>query len=545
MATASEQAARDLYFNTLGREPENATVLNAWSSYIDQVGVQAAESAFKEAAAPELAARSDEIASSMYERALGRDPESQAVIDAWSDYIEDVGYRGAKNAFLQAAQQELDPKSEAIARSFYMDVLGREPESPEAVKAWADHIENVGIEWAKNNFLEAARPELAQRSGAPAPAPAPVPGSQTRVTTQDIPAPQSTLSPNFADYVYRMLAKGEQAANMPFQEYTGQRFAGPSPLQLRAFSGIANLADPAAFAEAQRFITMAGTPTQVGITSLPEVTGAPAGGTARVMGNLPTVEQELSRFGVTPGWIGQIPSTAIPTSQTLEGAFPEEAANFADGGDVTMTGTSNTATAMPQTNPFQLGSVADYMNPYTTNVTDIAAREARRQADIGRTEEQARMAQAGAYGGSRQAIMEAERQRNLNTQIGDIATTGLQSAYDRALRQRTGEAELGLQAGHALGQLGVAQGQYGLNALNAMLNAGKVQQQIAQQPLDFGYEQFQESLRYPYQQATFMNSLIGGLPLQAASYTPGGSQFAGGLQGLLAGLALAGGLGRK
>lgn len=36
---------------------------------------------------------------------------------------------------------------------------------------------------------------------------------------------QSTLSPNFDQYVYDMLAKGQAAANLPFQPYTGQRFA--------------------------------------------------------------------------------------------------------------------------------------------------------------------------------------------------------------------------------------------------------------------------------------------------------------------------------
>jgi hypothetical protein len=36
---------------------------------------------------------------------------------------------------------------------------------------------------------------------------------------------QSTLSPNFDSYVYDMLAKGQAAANLPFQNFTGQRFA--------------------------------------------------------------------------------------------------------------------------------------------------------------------------------------------------------------------------------------------------------------------------------------------------------------------------------
>lgn len=37
---------------------------------------------------------------------------------------------------------------------------------------------------------------------------------------------QSTLSPNFAPYVYDMLSKGQAAAGLPFQPYTGERFAG-------------------------------------------------------------------------------------------------------------------------------------------------------------------------------------------------------------------------------------------------------------------------------------------------------------------------------
>ena len=360
---------------------------------------------------------------------------------------------------------------------------------------------------------------------------------------------------------------------MPYVPYEGQRFAGPSPLQLRAYSGIANLADPAAYAEAQRFLTMAGSgaantfynPTQfatglgppAGIASLPQ-TEPSASGTVAARGSLPTVEQELSRFGVTPGWVGQIPSTAIPTSQTLEGAFPEAAASFADGGNVMTTGLASVAPS-----PYQLGSVADYMNPYTSNVTDIAAREARRQADIGRTAEQARMAQAGAYGGSRQAIMEAERQRNLNTQIGDMATKGLQSAYDTALKQRMDEAtlgldaqklsessrqfgatfglkgqELGLQAGQMLTNLGTQQGRYGLDALKAMMDAGQQQQGLAQQPLDFGYQQWQESQKFPYQQASYMSSLLEGMPLTATPYSSGGSDIAQLLSGIALGLGV-------
>lgn len=308
---------------------------------------------------------------------------------------------------------------------------------------------------------------------------------------------QSTLSPNFATFVNNMLAKGERAANQTYAPFTGQRYAfstidpatgkyvgGYSPLEQTAFTGFKNLG--------------AYSPTTFG-----------------------------NQF-------------TAPTAYTA--------------------GTFSTGLGA-------LGSVADYMSPYASAVTDIEAREARRQADISRQAEQARLAGAGAYGGSRQAIMEAERQRNLGTQIGDITSKGLQSAYDRALQQRLAEAKLGLEAqgmGEQSKQFGAQQGmtaaqsaaqyglaglqetekakqfgaEYGLKSLQEQLAAGAKQREIAQQPLEFGYQQFQESMKYPYQQATYMQSLLGGLPLEAAKFQPEQSALTQGIMGLLGALNL-------
>ncbi len=258
----------------------------------------------------------------------------------------------------------------------------------------------------------------------------------TTPTGGEIPIDQSTLAPNFAPYVYGMLGKGWEAANLPFQPYTGQRFA---------FGEM----DPA--------------------------TGQYKGGYS------PLEQQAFSGLGA----LGPYNATQFNT-----GLGP-------------------------------VGSVQSYMSPYMSAVTDIEAREARRQADIGRQSEQARLAQAGAYGGSRQAIMEAERQRNLGTQIGDITSKGLQSAYDRAMEQRLKESALGLEAqryGEQAQQFGA---NYGLKALADQLAAGKEQRAIAQQPLDFGYQQFEKSVAAPRESATFMSSLLQGLPLRANPYYPG------------------------
>ena len=60
-----------------------------------------------------------------------------------------------------------------------------------------------------------------------------------------------------------------------------------------------------------------------------------------------------------------------------------------------------------------------YMSPYAQNVIDVQQREAQRQADIATQQRNAQAVSRGAYGGSRQAIMDAEAARNLAMQKGD------------------------------------------------------------------------------------------------------------------------------
>jgi len=94
----------------------------------------------------------------------------------------------------------------------------------------------------------------------------------------------------------------------------------------------------------------------------------------------------------------------------------------------------------------QPGTAASYMNPYTQNVVDIQKREAQRQAGIAGTQRGAQAARAGAFGGSRQAIENAEAQRNLATQMGDIQAQGQNAAYQNAMQQFNADQARQLQA---------------------------------------------------------------------------------------------------
>ena len=77
-------------------------------------------------------------------------------------------------------------------------------------------------------------------------------------TTTGIDPSQSTLSPNFDQYVYSMLGKAQGLAGLPYQEYTGNRFAGPSGLQQQGFQGIGAFQLPQQYQTATNFLTQAG-----------------------------------------------------------------------------------------------------------------------------------------------------------------------------------------------------------------------------------------------------------------------------------------------
>lgn len=191
-----------------------------------------------------------------------------------------------------------------------------------------------------------------------------------------------------------------------------------------------------------------------------------------------------------------------------------------------------------------VGTVESYMNPYLQNVLDPQLREAQRQADIARMEGASRLSKAGAYGGSRQAIMEAEGQRNLQQLLSDITGKGYASAYDSAQARRAADIAAGQQglaqqtaATQALGNIGAQQAQYGLANLAQQLSAGATQRDIEQQGLTADYNQYLRELQYPQEQLQFERQMLSGLPIAAASYyqaTPSAFQSTvGGAQDIL------------
>lgn len=105
-----------------------------------------------------------------------------------------------------------------------------------------------------------------------------------------------------------------------------------------------------------------------------------------------------------------------------------------------------------------------FMSPYMQNVVAQQQSDARRQADISAQQRGAAAARAGAFGGGRQAIENAEANRALQSQLQGIQAQGLQNAYQQAQGNILNRAQLGLQ--------GLAGGQQGLGQAGQLYGVG-------------------------------------------------------------------------
>ncbi len=152
-----------------------------------------------------------------------------------------------------------------------------------------------------------------------------------------------------------------------------------------------------------------------------------------------------------------------------------------------------------------------YMTPYLQGALQPQYDAANRQALIAAQNLQSQYGKAGAYGGSRQGIAEAELQRGLLDRMAGITGQGYQDAFSAAQNQFNTEQDRQITAQQNTNQ-------YGLDVSRAMQDAGMAQRNIAGQGIAADVAQFEQERDYPYKQIQFMQSLLQGLPLETQSY---------------------------
>ncbi len=147
------------------------------------------------------------------------------------------------------------------------------------------------------------------------------------------------------------------------------------------------------------------------------------------------------------------------------------------------------------------GIASTYMNPYLNAVLTPQLDELRRQSQITQMANAGKATQAGAFGGTRQALMDAETQRNLLQEQNKAIGTGYANAYDKAM-----------------GQFNTEQGQARTLA-DMMSGAGTQQRGIEQEGITALQKQYETELLDPYTKLRFQKEMLGGLPVATASTT--------------------------
>ena len=158
---------------------------------------------------------------------------------------------------------------------------------------------------------------------------------------------------------------------------------------------------------------------------------------------------------------------------------------------------------------FTAANVQQYMNPYLQASLNPQLDEARRQAGI--TAAQNANKFAGAYGGSAQALYNAEADRSLGQNLAAITGQGYADAYDRGLQQFNTTQDRSMTAQDKLNQ-------YGTTGLAALAELGATQRGIESEGITADRLQFEEERDFPYKQVQYMQSLLQNLPIAAQSY---------------------------
>jgi len=369
-----------------------------------------------------------------------------------------------------------------------------------------------------------------------------------------------TSIPEYArPFVETSLGKAQALTEEGFTPYTGQQLAGFTPMQTQAFSNIAGQQTSPQLTDASNLAFQVG---QAGLGASQNAYGLQGealgmGRQAVGMGqNAAQMGQAGMGYGAQGANIGQRGVSAAEQGFNAQNAYRQQA-----------------------TSADEMGK---YMSPYMQNVVDVQQKEAVRQSGIQDQALKAQAVGAGAFGGSRQAIVQAEAQRGLQDRLAGIQATGSQSAFDKAQQAQQYGAGLGiqgLQAGYQglqAGMAGTAQGmqgaetgmrgqqagiqgvqaglggvgqatsagQYGIQGLGAagqaattlgnvgqtqfqqqsginqaMASAGAQQQGLQQQALDRQYQDFMNAQNFDYRQLGFMSDMLRGLPLTQQTQT--------------------------
>jgi len=134
-----------------------------------------------------------------------------------------------------------------------------------------------------------------------------------------------------------------------------------------------------------------------------------------------------------------------------------------------------------------------YMNPFVRSALDPAAREIREEGVRRREQVGQQAAMAGAFGGSRATLLQAESDRATLEELGDLYGEGYAQAYESAANRFDKDRVAARAASDSFRAIGgQAQHQLTQQAQNLLVTGG-LKRSLEQANLDFDFMQFLEA----------------------------------------------------
>jgi len=237
---------------------------------------------------------------------------------------------------------------------------------------------------------------------------------------------------------------GKGVSQQPFIPYTGAQVAGFNPDQLRQFEATRGMVGAS-----QQYDPRAGLQA---LATAPTPTISPVTGRTAQIGQVGTPQAaQIQRIqGPSAATIQAMPTFG---GATIQGIQDPRAAQIAgvQGPQAAQIGGVST----PQFRGLLDANIGAYQSPYTQQVIDQSMADIQRQADISRGQAQSRAIGAGAFGGSRSALLEGESQRPFIEQMARTSSGLRQAGFEQA--QQAAQADLARQ--QQLGVFGAEQAQ--------------------------------------------------------------------------------------
>lgn len=218
----------------------------------------------------------------------------------------------------------------------------------------------------------------------------------------------------------------------------------------------------------------------------------------------------------------------------------------------------NTYSAVDETKT-PVGSIKSYMDPYVGNVVNNQIRQVNETAQRDRIQNGQEATFAGGFGDARHGVADALTAQKQMQTVGDVTGQGYSNAYNSAMglreqdlgrffqqgqtNQALREQQLGRKLGSAQNAMdfGTANSADYMQRLQALMNAGGMQQQQGQHVKDAQYENYLRGVEWPFRQYDALLSMMTGQPstqqVQTSQTSSGGSGIWGLLGSILGGFA--------